>query len=403
MADEIEESALLAAAARAGETLSSHQLKRWRRAGLIPRPRVIHAAGVRGSSAWYPTWTVEQLLAVARVHRSVHKLEDLLMALWWEGHWVESEALRRALIAPLERLSDETRVARGGVEDPYEAADAIMAGMPDDGAPPAAAALMRKRLSGRADFLDLLWTFLVLGLGGQAPWEQEDLSLPDPAPGALQLLATATGVERAMSDDPAGHGPWLPSDFDLRGFIAEMRDAGGFELEDIARPVRQASPQELAQAREDALLLSGLLAMIGRVLEGLLGEDIAGLGFLSALTSMTAFARAGLVRTVLILRPLAGAGAFSAIAQLVESVQVRFAAIAELRAALPQHEALLKVDYAERLAALPLGEAEGVRADVARVLREHPRLASALGGETTQPGASGAASCEKALAGSGSA
>lgn len=55
MAKEIDESALLAAVARAGETPpTSDQLKGWRRAGVIPRPRVEHASGVRGSRAWYP-------------------------------------------------------------------------------------------------------------------------------------------------------------------------------------------------------------------------------------------------------------------------------------------------------------------------------------------------------------
>jgi hypothetical protein len=51
MVDELDEASLLAAAARAGVTVSSHQLKRWRRAGLMPRPRIEHAPGLRGSRA----------------------------------------------------------------------------------------------------------------------------------------------------------------------------------------------------------------------------------------------------------------------------------------------------------------------------------------------------------------
>jgi hypothetical protein len=291
---------------------------------------------------------------------------------------VQPESLRAVLLEPLEQLSDEARAARGEEQDPYEAADLLMAGMKDDGPPSKTVSLMRSRLSGRADFLDLLWTFLVIGLGGQDPWEQEDRSLPDPAPGALALLTKATGVDRAMSDDPAGNGPWLPVDFDMSAFIAELREAGGFDLEDTGRPIREASEQQLAQAREDALLLSGPLALIGGVLEGLLGEDTGGMGSLSVLQPDSLSARAGLVRSVLILRPLAGDAAFSAIAQLVASVHERFAAIAELRAALPQHAKVLRLDYADRLAALPLGQAEVVSADVAGLLRERPDLAAAL-------------------------
>lgn len=320
-------------------------------------------------------------MAVVRVHRSVHRLGDLCTAVWWEGHWADPDALRRALIAPLERVSDEARAARGGEEDPYEAADVMLATMRDDQAPSAALALLRKRLSGRADFMDLFWTFLVLAVGGQAPWEQEDRSRPDPAPGALRLLARATGVDRAISDKPMGQGSWLPADFDLPTSIDELRSAGGFEIEDVARPIREASDSELAQAREDALLFSQPLAMIGSVLEGLLGEDIAGFGSLSVLTPTTPFDRAAMVRNMLILRGLAGEEAFSAIRRLVEQVHVRFAAIAELRAALPQHQAILRLDFAERLAALPPAEAAQAREDVARFLREHPQVASALNDE----------------------
>jgi hypothetical protein len=375
---EADETELLAGAARAREAVSAHQLKRWRRAGLIPRPRVVHEEGVRGSRALYPAWAVEQLVAVARLHRTVRGLSELVVAVWWEGHWVETEALRAALIEPLQQLSEEARAARGGGKDPYEAADRLLVGMKDDGGPSKAVALIRSRLSGRADFLDLLWTFLVIGLGGQAPWEQEDHSLPDPAPGALTLLARASGVDRAMRDDPAGNGPWLPADFDLRAFVAELRDVGGFDLDDTARPIREASDQQLAQAHEDALLFAGPLALIGAVLEGLLGKDVGGMGSVSALEPDSTSARAALVRSVLILRPLAGDEAFSAIAQLVASVRERYAAIAELRAALPQHAELLRVDYAERLAALPPAQAEVVRADVSQLLEERPELAAAL-------------------------
>jgi hypothetical protein len=378
---EVDESELLAGAARAGERVSAHQLKRWRRAGLIPRPRVAHAKGVRGSTALYPAWSIEQLIAVARLHRTVRGLAELVVAVWWEGRWVATEALRGALTEPLQQLSDEARAALGGGRDPYEAADRLLVEMKDDGPPSKALALIRSRLSGRADLLDLMWTFLVIGLGGPAPWEQEDRSAPDPAPGALALLSKATGVERAMRDDPAGNGPWLPAEFDLAAFVAELRDAGGFDLRDAARPIREATDQELARAREDALLFSGALALIGTVLEQLLGEDVAGMGSLSALDPDSGSARASLVRSVLILRPLAGDAAFSAVAQLVASVHERYAAIAELRAALPQHSEILRVDYADRLAALPPAQAEVIRADVSRFLEERSEFAATLAPE----------------------
>lgn len=385
MPEEIDEADLLAMVTSAGETPpTSDQLKGWRRAGLMPGPRIEHAAGVRGSRALYPAWAAKQLVAVTRLHRSTHRLGDLSVALWWDGHWVESLALRTALSAPLERMSREAEKARAGEEDPYESADAVLASLKDNAAPSGASALFCKRLGRRADFLDVLWTLLVVAAGGQAPWEEEDLSLPDPAPGALQLLARATGVDRAMSDDPMGNGSWLPADFDLPKFMAELRDAGGLELEDAALAIRDASDAELAQAREDALLFSRL-AMIGSTLEGLLGDDVAGLGALSTMACTTTFDRAAMVRNVLILRGLVGSEAFSAIAQLVEQQHPRYAAIAQLRAALPQHEEILRVDVADRLAALPPAQAEQAREDITSYLREHPQVAAALGDDEHAP------------------
>jgi hypothetical protein len=257
MADELDEASLLAAVARAGVTVSSHQLKRWRRAGLMPRPRIEHTPGVRGSRASYPVWAVAQLVAVGRTHRSVHRLEALSVALWWDGHWVEPIALRNALIAPLERLSAKARAARAGRDDSYEAADAILAAMSEDTTQSPMVALLRKRLGSRADLMDWLWTLIALGLGAPAPWQQEDRSAPDPARGALELLAAGAGVERAITDDPAGHGLWIPSDFDLREFIERLRDAGAFEVQDMARPIRNASDVELSRARDAALMFSG--------------------------------------------------------------------------------------------------------------------------------------------------
>lgn len=378
--DEITETAMLDTVESAGDARpTGDQLKGWRRAGLLPRPRLEHPAGLRGSQSWYPAWAAEQLPAIVRLHRSNHRLGELCTALWWEGRWVDPAMLRKALIAPLERFSNEAEKARGGEENPYDAADEILKTMPDDGKPSELVKLLRGRLSGRDDFINLMWTLLVIALGGEAPWEQEDQSREDPAPTALELLLKSAGIDRAMGVAPAERPPWLPTNFDPRLFIAELRDAGGFAIEDAAAPIREASDEALVQARADAVLFSQPLAMIGVVLQDFVGEDVAGLGVLSAVAPTTAFERASLIRTMLVLRGLASEEAFRVIADLVASTQARFAAISELRAALPQYESLLRADYAERLAALEPDDAERVRREVAGYLDAHPSLAEALG------------------------
>lgn len=52
---DIDEPTLLASVTQAGEPPpTAEQLKRWRRAGVVPRPRVEHVSGARGSKALYP-------------------------------------------------------------------------------------------------------------------------------------------------------------------------------------------------------------------------------------------------------------------------------------------------------------------------------------------------------------
>ncbi|HXV05855.1 MAG TPA: hypothetical protein VFP23_08150 [Solirubrobacterales bacterium] len=275
-------------------------------------------------------------------------------------------------------ISEEARAARGGKSDAYEAADAMVAAIQPEAKSSPTSSVIRRRLNNPADIMNLLWTFLIIGQGGQAPWEQEDRSLPDPAPKALGLMAAAVGADRAMSDDPLGEGPWVPHDFDMRRFVEELRDAGGFEFEDMAGEIREASNQELEQARKDALLFCGPLAQICSVLEDLLGDDVGGLGSLRMLEDATTLDRASLIRSMLILRKLAGDTAFVAMGKLVEEVGPRYAAIAELRAGLPEHQELLRFDFADRLAALPPSDADRAREDVTLYLQAHPQVAAAL-------------------------
>ena len=131
-------------------------------------------------------------------------------------------------------------------------------------------------------------------------------------------------------------------------------------------------------------MFSEPLATIGRAVEGLLGEDIAGLSALQAFAPATAFDRAALIRNMLLLRKLTGHETFDAIAALVGQIHTRLSAIAELRVALPQHHEVLRADFTQRLAALPSAEADRVRSDIAEYLREHPQIARDLSDESRE-------------------
>ena len=370
---------LLAAAHREGVEVSADQLKRWRRAGLVPRPTVEHVAGVRGSRALYPEWAIEQLVIVERLHRSTRRLNALRVAVWWEGHWVEPDALRSALIAPLDRLSAQAHKLTTGTKDPPTAADAIVDAMKIEQASSQVTSMLRKRVGGNSGLINLMWTFVSLGYGAPGPWTEEDRT-EDPAPTFLELLERATGTDR-MRANPVVTASWIPPDFDLATFTQDLQSSGAFDITDMSRPIRQATDEALEQARADATMFYDRLNTIARVLKELRDEEIPWLEALSVLAPQSAFDRSGLIRNMLILRTLAGDDALAMIAALVESEHARFKAIGEVRAALPQHGSILRTDAQQRLAKLPPDKAAEVQADLARYLSEHPEVAEALSGE----------------------
>jgi len=359
MDEKIDEHTLLRRAAEAGALVTADQLKRWRRAGLIQRPRQEHARGRRGSRSWYPPETVAQLVAVAGLHATMHRLNDLVVAVWWAGHWVQRGA--RPAFRPV----------RGGGRDRarHEPARSLAGARADATA-----------LAGWARRLrELLWLFCVLGLGGEHEWEPDEEDADGDAPALETLLEQAAGLDRAKREGLAGNEPWLPDGVRARDAVLELRDAGAFELEDFARPVRDATDAQLDQAREDARLFSEPLATIGQVIESLVGQDVAGIGSLAALAVQDASDRAGMIRTMLVLRRAAGDEAFARIGQTVKEHYAVFTAIQQLRAALPEHAHLLRLDLSDRLADLPDSDAARVHDDLDRYLTEHPEILRALG------------------------
>src|SRR2546423_125292 len=104
--------ALLEAARLEGYRVSNDQRKRWAREGLLPHPVQDHVRGIRGSESRYPPGTLEQLVAVARLHRSERRFDELRLDLWWEGYWVEPDRLRASLAGLLDDAVAEFREIR---------------------------------------------------------------------------------------------------------------------------------------------------------------------------------------------------------------------------------------------------------------------------------------------------
>jgi hypothetical protein len=106
MAGEIDEATLLAACETGGGRVSQSQLKRWRRAGLVQRPRQEHLPGQCGSVSWYPAAAVEQALAVAELLEGGRRSNDwVLVQLWWRGMWIDETVLRDCLVEHFDAMT----------------------------------------------------------------------------------------------------------------------------------------------------------------------------------------------------------------------------------------------------------------------------------------------------------
>ncbi len=114
--DEIDETALLAAPGCVSVT--AEQLTRWRRAGLLPRPRLRPRAAGEGHDVCYPAWARHQLAAIAQVDRTIQHWEPLVLAVWWAGHWANPAAIRHALSSTLGHHFAGAPQTRAGAADP---------------------------------------------------------------------------------------------------------------------------------------------------------------------------------------------------------------------------------------------------------------------------------------------
>lgn len=103
---------VLAYARARGVVVTSAQLDRWRKAGLLPSPeRRPLQRPRRGTEAIYPPNTGAQLVVVANQLLSHRSLGEALWGLWWDGYAISILHLRHRLdqlLTQLERFSEYT-------------------------------------------------------------------------------------------------------------------------------------------------------------------------------------------------------------------------------------------------------------------------------------------------------
>ncbi len=336
---------LIDAAAQAGRTVTTYQLERWRRYGLLPRPTQQHAAGREGSQSYYPPHAAELLITICalRTRYGYKKLGEIAFRLWWDGQALEPEAAKAALASylPWRRLAEpdlrevpSALEADGDEEEAFgDTLDGVVQGEIDavlkrrSGAP---LRIMRRRLrrqhgkkrQGEAEqeLSSILYWFFLLSYGGMPSLEPNPLGTELREWDPVTVLVTALGLEGATKDKLGDNGPWLkiPNDT-LPECFRTFRESGFQDYGSLYEAVESATADQVSQARNDAYLLVERLPLVIKAVEALNGQDFMGLGMfkVAGMIAEDTRALARLVAFCLLLRQMAGSaldGLYSATA-----------------------------------------------------------------------------------------
>jgi hypothetical protein len=395
--DWLTEKELLAAARRNGCTVSADQLKRWRRAELIPRPRQRHPTGQRGSTTAYPPGTLTQLLAVCELRKRFKKLDRIRFELWWSGHYGgPTGPIRAFLIARLEALLTEAREHRDRFEDPADAAEAAVSG-PIHASRNPALRVMRRLAKDDENVRSVLYAVLLELFGGEVPWDHDTragvatlLNLfgasvisdaPELEPSLRELVERATGFDRAKTDRLDEGVTLLPDGESFVDVIRTLFRARLFDLDEPGWAIEHATDNELETARIRARLTTGL-SPIAQVVATQHGRDYAGMTFL-AIADIRDPAVVAVVFQYCVLIPslwtpdpqtIHGSEALDELA----ANQAVTTCVELFLKELPQYAFVLKPDAESRLAALTTEERTVISDTITSFLNRHPECTAAI-------------------------
>ena len=259
---------LLAMAKSRGYNVSSDQLNRWHRAGLLPRPRQI-LLGRRGSKTVYPNGSAEQVIEICRIHEKERRLAYVGWQLWWKGFEVNLRAIRDFI----------QRSAKAGDEDrrKYYRLDSETVKQEIEASGEArfenkVIRRARKRI-GKQRLPHFLETLLAVGTGqySKESWEAQSDQMD---------LEKALGLENAREQRIGTIGPWLSGEQlnDISEIFGELN---------FSATLSDATDDELIQARDEFRALFDSLESVGQVMDKTFGKRAFGFSPIAGLMQNT--------------------------------------------------------------------------------------------------------------------
>ena len=360
-----------------GLEFSDSRLKRLRREGLLQVDGQRHRAGVRGSESLYPSGAVDQLELVARLEAQERRFAQLRVLVRWHGGWVDPDKLRASLIGLLEAISAQARLMTAGTVDQGDRVDRLAEAMTRRPGRSGVSRLMRRRLKDVADGMQrAAYAFAALATRTPVEWENHDPN--DPAESLLAVFERASGMDRAQADDISGEGPLMRERPSSQEVLAELQQAGLFDILDLGAAFEAASDEAIERAFDDAIAVAGLSGAF-EAIQSVAGDDIGGLGSITELgAAQQAIDLAAVVRGLLLLRPLIPEGALENMVEEAAKAGPQLKAAQGLARALPHLIPYLGPGGTDRFAALPDDERERVSDELRSYLQTRPELVAAL-------------------------
>jgi hypothetical protein len=342
-----------------GRPVTTRQLERWSKSGLIARPERRHIPGLRGSMSFFPAEAFAQAAALfdaaqpAKARVGDRRLDKRAFLLWWSGEPIaqDSRAVLLKTIAPLfkalERIRAEAQTTifepPSEDDDPsFDAADAFVERHRREPLRVPVLRATRKNLKrSDSDFASLMVAGLTIALGGMPVFGSSHI---DGEPSLESLFARAFRLHDLPSSEGTNLEEQVPELLEPARIFADREQLKTFVL--------SLSDAELETARKFTRVFVEDMPTIFEAYGVLVGRNPFQ-GLMQFAAQSQPFTKAQfIIGTAWLLRRHGSANCESIIQQ-VEQNRSRVQAVCMLAKAFPEHRTLLLTRNAKRFAALP--------------------------------------------------
>jgi hypothetical protein len=265
---------LLEQATGAGFSVSDRQLKRWRQRGLLPKVKQQGLPGSRGSEVTWPRGSDQQLVALCVLRQRFGRLDDLLLAAWWDRWTIDDAALLQVLATRLARSPIAFADHAATEDERFDAVERMVARADLTRIHGPLRKALRHVGPDERDRRSFITAMISIGAGIAPPLEAVDVGVEEH--GLSELLASGLGFggfARQLTDvgDATTDEELVQGIIDVASQIKPM-------LDHAHAVIASGNVEELCTARDQLLSLQDITEIAEA---GLLIEPDGGLGYMA--------------------------------------------------------------------------------------------------------------------------